>query len=204
MDANDSSSLYSRLEASSRSKKGLRSLANIKGSVDIVLKGHHDRTLASVAKVCCDHFGGPKYQSICNNSEYRAYIDARFIEARAASMGSRSNKSLPSMEAEAIINVLSAEVRVLSEENNRLRKAFKTVAPVSAELLVNPGAVRSLPTEPESPKVTREEQRDLKNFIQMAYDLGFNHSPDGRLTTSKGFTVIGRAGMAALRRLAGL
>ncbi|WP_448192803.1 hypothetical protein [Azospirillum sp. sgz301742] len=180
-------------------------MANIKAAVEIVLKGPYERTLASVAAVCTEQFGGPKYQSICNSSGYRAYINARFAEARAATIVSRQGTPPPA-EAEALIEVLQARVQFLAEENTRLKKAFRSLEPVPINKLLGksgPGITNCPPTDSSMIGLSADEKRDLRAFLNSAFDMGFDNAPDGRLVTTRGLTVIGAAGMAVLRRLVG-
>ena len=206
MSANlSSASLSADLEASTRSPKAARSLANIKAAVDIVLKGSWDRSLASVAQVCTERFGGPKYQSICNNKSYRAYINARFSEARSEAIASRPGVPPPA-EAEALIDVLKAQVQALAEENARLKKAFRSLAPVPINKLLGkdgPEIDAPSPAQRLQGELSADEKRDLHAFLSAAFDLGFDNSQDGRLVTPRGLTVIGATGMGALRRLTG-
>lgn len=205
MSANASaSSLYADLDAAARSLKATRSLANIKAAVDIVLKGSRERTLASVAAVCAERFGGPKYQSICNSSGYRAYINARFAEARAEFIHSRSGAPPPA-EAEALIALLQAQVHALAGENARLKKAFRSLKPVPIDRLLgkdDPGGGNFTAGDAQF-ELSTDEKRDLRGFLRGAFDMGFDTASDGRLVTMRGLTVIGAAGMAALRRLIG-
>lgn len=197
-------SLYADLDAAIRSPKAARSLANIKVAVEIVLKGSRERTLASVAAVCTERFGGPKYQSICNSRGYRAYINARFAEARAESIHSRSGAPPPA-EAEALIQVLQSQVHALAGENARLKKAFRSLEPVPINRLLGRGDPETANTVTGSTQfeLSADEKRDLRLFLKGAFDMGFDNAPDGRLVTTRGLTVIGAAGMTALRRLIG-
>ena len=195
-----SDTFYAALEAGCRSPKAARSLANIKAAVDLVLRGSREFTLATVATVCVERFGGPKYQTICNKQDYRAYINARFTEARASSIDARTGK-LPPAEADAMLELLRAENRAMAEEITRLKKAFRSLAPVPINVLLGKADVLPDPSAaPPSPLASPEKQ-DLRRFLNEAFDLGYDIAPDGRLITTRGLTVIGAAGMAALKRL---
>lgn len=195
-------SLYTDLDATIRSPKAARSLANIKAAVDIVLKGTRARTLASVAAICTERFGGPKYQSICNSSGYRAYINARFAEARAESILSRPGAP-PPVEAEALIATLQAQVHALTNENARLKKAFRSLEPVPIKRLLGKDGPDNTIKGAAQFDLSANEKRDLRVFLKSAFDMGFDNALDGRLVTTRGLTVIGSAGMTALRRLIG-
>lgn len=195
-----SETLYAALEAGCQSPKAARSLVNIKAAVDLVLKGSRELTLAAVAKVCLERFGGPKYQSICNRQDYRAYINARFTEARASSFERRTGK-LPPAEAEASLEFLRAENRALAAENTRLKKAFRSLAPVPINVLLGKADALPDPAAALPDPLGSLEKQDIRKFLNETFDLGYDIASDGRLITTRGLTVIGAAGMTALKRL---
>ena len=202
---NDAEKILANLHATCKSPRAERSLRSIEKAVNIVLQGRWKRSLSSVAKICEDQFGGPKYQSICNNYNYRSYIKARFSEARSDSLDSRSD-ALPEVEAEALIGILRARIRGLSEENARIKRAFRTLAPIPLDRIldesyVTEGSDAGHRTEVDVIRITTSEKRDIQNFLKQAYDLGFDIAADGRLTSSEGLTVIGVEGMNAIQRL---
>ena len=198
----ESEKLLSTLRAACKSPKAMSSLENIEKAVDLILEGKGRRTLASVAKICEGHFGGPKYQSICNNRNYRAYIKARFSEARIDTIALRHD-TLPSVEAEALIGALRADIEVLTKENARLRKAFRSLQPIPLSKLLNePSCVddhaSDAHTDVDVVYVSKDGKRDIKAFLDQSYDLGFDLSSDGRLVSSEGLSVIGVDGMKVI------
>ncbi|ABQ30000.1 hypothetical protein Acry_0780 [Acidiphilium cryptum JF-5] len=152
------------------------------------------------------HFGGPKYQSICNNKAYRNYINLRFSEEIIRYSPDKIESKLP-LEVDAVISTLKHKVSFLESEVTRLRRTLAKLSPVSVVEITSHSERHLSDSSPQMPtlspleSISKQERQDLKVFLEAAYDLGFDVAADGRLVTRQGLTVIGDAGHALLRRL---
>lgn len=164
--------------------------------IEQVSNGKTEIRASNVGKLCQEHFGAPKSQSIRNQKNtllklVKLRSDAAIIKNNGVVVDD-ATEPFSDPSAAALVRVLKEQIRQLEASNNRLRQAFKSLAPLGIEIshTENGGITLTRHDKPfsdDSVQFTEVEKEAVMSFLREKHldSFGLKFDPKGRIVEGR-------------------
>ena len=135
----ESEALYQVIYNASKLKRR-RALSNIKKACDSLEKNSRKLTIALIGRFCEKKFKEPQTQSIRNVPEYKKYIKLREKERnkiKTEKIDYEEHIIVKDQSAQAIIDILQDEIKVLKKRLSSLKSGMRQIVPVDIDKFIS-------------------------------------------------------------------